>query len=120
MRIYKKLGIGSVDELKAHVENGAIEKALGPRLAQHLRHGVIDTHAMLLYHADDLRDAIETFLAGPCKARRAWHWKHSMRLDHLDSPPIISRPQDQIPDVDGSKPAPEVAKEIRKVLATVK
>ncbi len=71
MRIYKKLGISSVDELKAQLENGAIEKALGPRLAQHVRQGVTETHAMLLYHADDLRAAIEAFLVGPCKARRA-------------------------------------------------
>jgi len=26
---------------------------------------------MLLFHADDLHDAIEAFLAGPCRARRA-------------------------------------------------
>jgi DNA polymerase (family 10) len=71
MRIYKKMGIGSVDELKVQLENGAIERALGPRLAQHVRQGVTETHAMLLYHADGLRDAIETFLVGPCKARRA-------------------------------------------------
>src|ERR1051326_1860480 len=71
MRIYKKLGITSVEELKANLENGAIEKALGLRLAQHVRQGVTETHAMLLYHADDLRDAIEAYLVGHCKARRA-------------------------------------------------
>jgi DNA polymerase (family 10) len=71
MRIYKKLGITSVEELKANLENGAIEKALGLRLAQHVRQGVTETHAMLLYHADDLRNAIEAYLVGPCKARRA-------------------------------------------------
>src|ERR1043165_1957067 len=71
MRIYKKLGISSVDELKAQLENGTIEKALGPRLAQHVRQGVTETHAMLLYHADDLRDAVEAFLVGVCGARRA-------------------------------------------------
>lgn len=71
MRIYKKLGIGSVEELKAQLENGAIEKALGPRLAQHVQQGVTETQAILLYHADDLRDAIQAFLVGPCKARRA-------------------------------------------------
>ena len=26
---------------------------------------------MLLYHADELHDAIKTFLLGPCQARRA-------------------------------------------------
>ena len=71
MRIYKKLGIASVEELKVHLENGAIEKVFGPRLAQHVRQGVTETRAMLLYHAGDLKDAMETFLVGPCGARRA-------------------------------------------------
>jgi DNA polymerase (family 10) len=71
MRVYKKLGIASVEELKAHLESGAIEKVFGPRLAQHVRQGLTETHAMLLYHADELCDAIEAFLLGPCQARRA-------------------------------------------------
>jgi len=71
MRIYKKLGIASVEELKTQLENGAIEQAFGSRLAQHVRQGVTETHGMLLYHADDLRANIEAFLLGPCGARRA-------------------------------------------------
>jgi DNA polymerase (family X) len=70
MRVYKKLGITSVAELKAHLENGAIEKVFGPRLAQHVRQGLTEMHAMLLYHADELSDAIEAFLVGPCEARQ--------------------------------------------------
>ena len=38
----------------------------GPRMAQHVRHGLSETHAMLLYHADDLQGAIEAFLTGKC------------------------------------------------------
>src|SRR5690242_20003739 len=71
MRVYKKLDIHSVEELKAQLENGAIEKVFGPRLAQHIRQGLTETHAMLLYHADDLCAAIQGFLVGPCGARRA-------------------------------------------------
>ncbi|HXS95652.1 MAG TPA: PHP domain-containing protein [Candidatus Limnocylindrales bacterium] len=71
MRIYKKLGIASVEELKTQLENGAIEQAFGPRLAQHVRQGVTETHDMLLYHADDLRANIEAFLLGLGGARRA-------------------------------------------------
>jgi DNA polymerase (family 10) len=65
------LGITSEEELKSHLENGAIGKAFGPRLAQHVRQGLTETHAMLLYHDDELRAALEAFLVGPCRARRA-------------------------------------------------
>jgi len=71
LRVYKKLGITSVEELKARLENGAIAKAFGPRLAQHVRQGLTEPHSMLLYHADDLRHAIEAFLVGSCGAKRA-------------------------------------------------
>jgi DNA polymerase (family 10) len=70
LRIYKKLGIASVPELKEQLDNGAIEKVFGLRMAQHVRQGLTETRVMLLYHADDLRDAIEAFLTGPCGARR--------------------------------------------------
>ena len=71
LRIYKKLGISSVEELRAKLDSGEIEKALGLRMAQHVRQGLTETHAMLLYRADDLRAAVEEFLLGPCRAKRA-------------------------------------------------
>jgi DNA polymerase (family 10) len=71
MRVYKKLDIHSAEELKAQLESGAIEEIFGPRLAQHIRQGLMETHAMLLYHADDLHAAVQAFLVGPCGARRA-------------------------------------------------
>jgi DNA polymerase (family 10) len=71
LRIYKKLGISSIEELRAHLESGSIEEKLGARMAQHVRQGLTETHAMLLYRADDLRDAVEEFLVGPCGVRRA-------------------------------------------------
>jgi len=67
MRVYKELGITSVEELKAHLESGSIEKLFGPRLAQHVRQGLTETHAMLLYHADELRKAIEISFSGPAR-----------------------------------------------------
>jgi len=70
-RIYKKLGISSVQELREKLESGEIETALGLRMAQHVREGLTDPHAMLLYRADDLRVAVEEFLLGPCRVRRA-------------------------------------------------
>jgi DNA polymerase (family 10) len=71
MRVYKKMGIASVDELREKLESGEIEKLFGARMAQHIRQGLIDVHAMLLYHADDLSAAIEAFLLGLCAVKRA-------------------------------------------------
>jgi DNA polymerase (family 10) len=71
LRIYKKLGIHSVEELREQLENGEIEKHPGLRMAQHVRQGVTETHAMLLYRAHDLRVAVEEFLLEKCGVRRA-------------------------------------------------
>jgi len=71
MRVYKKLDISSVDELRQRLESGEIERLFGARMAQHIRQGLTDTHAMLLYRADDLIAAIEAFLLGPCAVNRA-------------------------------------------------
>ena len=66
LRIYKKLKISSIEALREKLESGEIEAALGQRMAQHVRHGLSEAHAMLLYHADDLQGAIEAFLIGKC------------------------------------------------------
>jgi DNA polymerase (family X) len=71
MRVYKKLGISSVEELSQQLESGEVEKLFGARMAQHIRQGLTETHAMLLYRADDLTAAIEAFLLGPCAVKRA-------------------------------------------------
>ena len=62
IRIYKKLHISSIEELRGSLESGEIESALGLRMAQHVRQGLSEAHSMLLYRADDLRDSIEEFL----------------------------------------------------------
>ena len=66
LRIYKKLKISSIEALREKLESGEIEAALGPRMAQHVRRGLSEAHAMLLYHADDLQGPIEAFLTGKC------------------------------------------------------
>ncbi len=71
MRVYKKLDISSIEELRQHLESGELEKLFGPRMTQHVRQGLTDVHAMLLYRADDLSEAIEEFLVGPCGVSRA-------------------------------------------------
>jgi DNA polymerase (family 10) len=40
-------------------------------MAQHVRQGVTEAHAILLYRADDLRIAVEEFLLEKCGVRRA-------------------------------------------------
>ena len=69
LRIYKKLKISSIEALREKLESGEIESALGLRMAQHVRQGLSEAHAMLLYRADDLRDAIEEFLLAKCAVK---------------------------------------------------
>jgi DNA polymerase (family 10) len=70
LRVYKKLGIASIDALMEKLESGEIEKIFGASMAQHVRQGLTQTHAMLLYHADDLRASLEEYLLGRCGVRR--------------------------------------------------
>jgi DNA polymerase (family 10) len=62
MRVYKKLNISSLSELRQRLENGEVERLFGKRMEQHIRQGMTETHAMLLYRADDLRELIEEYL----------------------------------------------------------
>ena len=71
LRVYKKLKISSIEELREKLESGEIESALGLRMAQHVRQGLSEAHAMLLYRADGLRDAIEEFLFEKCGVKAA-------------------------------------------------
>ncbi len=71
LRVYKKLDINSIDALKEKLASGEIQKLFGLRMAQHIRQGLTDTHAMLTYRADDLRTSLEEFLLGRCAVKRA-------------------------------------------------
>ena len=70
-RVYKKFNISSLNELRQRIETGDVGKVFGNRMAQHIRQGLTETHAMLLYRADDLRELIEEFLLNVCHVRRA-------------------------------------------------
>ena len=70
LRVYKKLGIASVEALREKLDSGEIETALGLRMAHHVRQGLTEAHAILLYRADDMRPAIEEFLIDKCGVRR--------------------------------------------------
>lgn len=71
LRIYKKLGISTIDELRDALEQGRIEGAFGARMAQHVRQGLIDSRAILLYHAHALVAVIKEFLTKKCGVARA-------------------------------------------------
>jgi hypothetical protein len=69
-RIYKKLAISSVQELREKLDSGEIERVLGLRMAQHVWQGITETHAMLLYRADDLRTAVLRIAPGAISCSR--------------------------------------------------
>jgi DNA polymerase (family X) len=71
LRIYKKLGISSIPELRKALDSGQIEEMFGARMAQHIRQGLIESNAILLYHAHSLVAAIQHFLLKQCNVVRA-------------------------------------------------
>jgi DNA polymerase (family X) len=71
LRIYKKLGISSISELRQALDSGQIDEAFGLRMAQHVRQGLVESNAILLFHAHSLVAAIQHFLLKQCNAVRA-------------------------------------------------
>ena len=71
LRIFKKLQISSAEALHQALESGAIEQIFGSRMAQHVRQGLVQTGAILLYHAHDLVLSIEAYLLKRAGAKRA-------------------------------------------------
>jgi len=71
LRIYKKLGISSILELRQALDTGQIDETFGARMSQHIRQGLVESNAILLYHAHSLVAAIQHFLLKQCKATRA-------------------------------------------------
>ncbi|HET6145321.1 MAG TPA: PHP domain-containing protein [Candidatus Acidoferrales bacterium] len=70
MRMYKKLNISSLSQLRQRLDSGEIGKLFGSRVEQHIRQGLTQTHAMLLYRAEDLSGLIKGFLLNFCGVRR--------------------------------------------------
>lgn len=64
LRIYKKLKITNLKELKERLESGEIRESLGARMEYHVRQGLRDRPGMLLYYADGLCRKIEVMLRG--------------------------------------------------------
>jgi DNA polymerase (family 10) len=69
-RIYRKLGISSVSELKDRLEGGEIGRVMGARMEHHVRQAVSPAAEVLLYEADQMVPAITEFLLGKCGAER--------------------------------------------------
>lgn len=61
-RAYKKLGIGSLSELKASLDEGRIGKLLGSRLEYHVRQGLDERPRSLLYDAQGIGQKVERYL----------------------------------------------------------
>lgn len=58
LRIYKKLNISTVDELKEKLSSGEIADKLGIQMDQHVRQALTARHEMLLYDADAVASAV--------------------------------------------------------------
>jgi len=71
LRIYKKLGIASIAELKKKLEAGEVVAKLGARMDQHVRQAFTESRDMLLYDAEKHVPAIRNFLRDRCGVRRA-------------------------------------------------
>jgi DNA polymerase (family 10) len=69
-RVYRKLGISSVGELREKFAAGAIREVFGPRMEDHFRHAFQDTMQILLHDADALAQRIQRFLAAQAGVRR--------------------------------------------------
>lgn len=70
LRIYKKLGISTVSALRSALDSGQVERIFGPRVAQHVRFGLVETQTILLYHAHSLCESLEYFLLNKAGAER--------------------------------------------------
>jgi DNA polymerase (family X) len=66
LRIYKKLGIGSIAELKQKLDAGEVAAKVGAQMDQHVRQAFSESHDMLLYEAEKHVPAIQNFLRDRC------------------------------------------------------
>ena len=71
LRVFKKLNISSVAELKEMLASGEVAQKAGERTAQYVRQGLSESGDVLLYEADRIAAAVETFLLDRCRVTRA-------------------------------------------------
>jgi DNA polymerase (family 10) len=70
LRVYKKLKISTIEDLREALDHGEIEHIFGLRMAQHVRLGLVQSETILLYHAHSVADAISRFLLNKAAAER--------------------------------------------------
>ncbi len=87
LRIYKKLGIASVEELKQALASGEIAAQFGPAMATHIRQALTDSHEILLYEADAMVASAQEFLLTRCGVKRAQavgaYWRRVEVVDEI-------------------------------------
>ncbi|HUQ91763.1 MAG TPA: PHP domain-containing protein [Bryobacteraceae bacterium] len=71
LRIYRKLGISTVGELKQKLASGEVAASLGARMDQHVRQALSETRQILLRAAHPVAAAVEKFLVNQCGVTRA-------------------------------------------------
>lgn len=71
LRIFRKLGISRVEELKDALESGELAERMGWRTAAYVRDALAERNRILLYEADKVAAAVETFLLDRCRVIRA-------------------------------------------------
>lgn len=69
-RIYRKLGISSLKELKKRLDSGEIRNVFGSRLEFHIHHGLDDRPRLLHWAARDLVRQFQVFLEGLAEVTR--------------------------------------------------
>ena len=62
LRIYKQLGISSLQQLRGKLDSGAIREEFGPRIDFHVRRGLDDCPRHLLWSIESFADRIENYL----------------------------------------------------------
>jgi DNA polymerase (family 10) len=67
-RVYKKLGIGSLEQLRESLEAGTIGSSLGARMEYHIRQGLVDRPRSLFWSVKDIAARIggAATRADPC------------------------------------------------------
>lgn len=70
-RIYKKLHISSVEDLKDQLKRGVIKDEFGAYMERHVQQGLEPAAEILLWEAHKLVPGIEEFLRTKCGAERA-------------------------------------------------
>jgi len=71
LRIYKKLNISSIAELKERLRSGELAEKMGAKAEQHVRQAFTETTGVLLHEADRIAAAVEDFLRAKCGVSRA-------------------------------------------------